>query len=109
MLLFYSSHLLLIYNFFFVQRTSAHQIADTTLPRSDPNLSAPDKGKYDLVYSICLQLVCTVMQGTAAIDSLGFRQTFLSSTVAFIRLDVLCAEPNVDWKHTISTLRGMQT
>ncbi|XP_078797632.1 dedicator of cytokinesis protein 4b isoform X6 [Oryzias latipes] len=26
------------------QRTSAHQIADTTLPRSDPNLSAPDKG-----------------------------------------------------------------
>ncbi|CAL8242245.1 unnamed protein product [Merluccius merluccius] len=26
------------------QRASSHQIGDTTLPRSDPNLSAPDKG-----------------------------------------------------------------
>uniref|UniRef100_A0A669AVQ1 Dedicator of cytokinesis protein 4 n=1 Tax=Oreochromis niloticus TaxID=8128 RepID=A0A669AVQ1_ORENI len=26
------------------QRAPAHQIGDTTLPRSDPNLSAPDKG-----------------------------------------------------------------
>lgn len=28
-----------------VQRAHPHQIGDTTLPRSDPNLSAPDKGK----------------------------------------------------------------
>uniref|UniRef100_A0A673BQ65 Dedicator of cytokinesis 4b n=1 Tax=Sphaeramia orbicularis TaxID=375764 RepID=A0A673BQ65_9TELE len=27
------------------QRAPPHQIGDTTLPRSDPNLSAPDKGK----------------------------------------------------------------
>uniref|UniRef100_A0A672J814 Dedicator of cytokinesis 4b n=1 Tax=Salarias fasciatus TaxID=181472 RepID=A0A672J814_SALFA len=27
------------------QRAPTHQIGDTTLPRSDPNLSAPDKGK----------------------------------------------------------------
>uniref|UniRef100_A0A673YRM8 Dedicator of cytokinesis 4b n=1 Tax=Salmo trutta TaxID=8032 RepID=A0A673YRM8_SALTR len=27
------------------QRATPHQIGDTTLPRSDPNLSAPDKGK----------------------------------------------------------------
>lgn len=31
--------------FFCVQRAPPHQIGDTTLPRSDPNLSAPDKGK----------------------------------------------------------------
>ena len=30
---------------FCVQRAPSHQIGDTTLPRSDPNLSAPDKGK----------------------------------------------------------------
>uniref|UniRef100_A0A3B3DJP4 Dedicator of cytokinesis 4b n=1 Tax=Oryzias melastigma TaxID=30732 RepID=A0A3B3DJP4_ORYME len=96
------------------QRTSAHQIADTTLPRSDPNLSAPDKGKYNFVYNICLQLVCTVMQGTAVIDSSGFCQTFLPSTAVFICLDIPCAEPNADWKLTISQRRspmhcGMQT
>lgn len=28
-----------------VQRAPPHQIGDTALPRSDPNLSAPDKGK----------------------------------------------------------------
>uniref|UniRef100_A0A673YRU9 Dedicator of cytokinesis 4b n=1 Tax=Salmo trutta TaxID=8032 RepID=A0A673YRU9_SALTR len=31
------------------QRATPHQIGDTTLPRSDPNLSAPDKGKTRLI------------------------------------------------------------
>uniref|UniRef100_A0A8D0A605 Dedicator of cytokinesis protein 4 n=1 Tax=Sander lucioperca TaxID=283035 RepID=A0A8D0A605_SANLU len=34
------------------QRAPSHQIGDTTLPRSDPNLSAPDKGK-----TLCLTTV----------------------------------------------------
>lgn len=38
--------LTVIVDFFFcVQRAPPHQIGDAALPRSDPNLSAPDKGK----------------------------------------------------------------
>lgn len=34
-----------VFGSFFSQRAPPHQIGDATLPRSDPNLSAPDKGE----------------------------------------------------------------
>lgn len=45
-ILFYAALCLTLVTFgFCLQRAPPHQIGDTTLPRSDPNLSAPDKGK----------------------------------------------------------------
>lgn len=56
-------------NFFLVQRAPAHQIGDTTLPRSDPNLSAPDKGKNTLFNIFLMSFKCSLsFQGNDAIS-----------------------------------------
>lgn len=49
-------------DFLILQRAPAHQIGDTTLPRSDPNLSAPDKGTHSL--SLHIYLYSWVVLGT---------------------------------------------
>lgn len=54
--------LTVIVDFFFcVQRAPPHQIGDATLPRSDPNLSAPDKGK-NMAWSVyfCILRLCAL-------------------------------------------------